>query len=261
MVCHWHATCCNVFQDTDFEYSLQATKWESVQLQNNIASIFQRANEPAYTASDIVSILPAASGGYTGSATNTTFLENGRAGMTQYFSGNFDDTNFFINSPFNINFLGTVYTGAFFGSNGYVTFGGGSGQYSNLAGEDQPAGLPGLKWNAADQRIQWLGDITIGTAPNRTWIVRWEGSSFSGPLNSIVVELRFPEGQNNIELHYVANQQQNQNPLANLTVVELKSLAYDNLTRIQQAQSNLQVLNQEIDKRIQAFQQAQQQPN
>jgi stress-induced morphogen len=57
------------------------------------------------------------------------------------------------------------------------------------------------------------------------------------------------------------NQQQNQNPLANLTVVELKSLAYDNLTRIQQAQSNLQVLNQEIDKRIQAFQQAQQQPN
>jgi stress-induced morphogen len=55
------------------------------------------------------------------------------------------------------------------------------------------------------------------------------------------------------------NQQQNQNPLANLTVVELKSLAYDNLTRIQQAQSNLQVLNQEIDKRIQAFQQAQQQ--
>ena len=57
------------------------------------------------------------------------------------------------------------------------------------------------------------------------------------------------------------NQQQNENPLANLTVVELKSLAYDNLTRIQQAQSNLQVLNQEIDKRIQAFQQAQQQPN
>lgn len=54
------------------------------------------------------------------------------------------------------------------------------------------------------------------------------------------------------------NQQSNQNPLANLSVVELKSLAYDNLTRIQQSQSNLQVLNQEIDKRIQAFQQSQQ---
>ena len=52
-------------------------------------------------------------------------------------------------------------------------------------------------------------------------------------------------------------EQQNQNPLANLSVTELKSLAYDNLTRIQQAQSNLQILNQEIDARIQAFQQAQ----
>lgn len=54
------------------------------------------------------------------------------------------------------------------------------------------------------------------------------------------------------------NQQQNQNPLANLSVTELKSLAYDNLTRIQQSQSNLQILNQEISSRIQAFQQAQQ---
>lgn len=52
-------------------------------------------------------------------------------------------------------------------------------------------------------------------------------------------------------------EQQNQNPLANLSVTELKSLAYDNLTRIQQAQSNLQILNEEINARIQAFQQAQ----
>ena len=53
------------------------------------------------------------------------------------------------------------------------------------------------------------------------------------------------------------NQQQNQNPLINLSVIELKSLAYDNLTRIQQAQSNLQILNQEIDARIRSFQQTQ----
>lgn len=53
-------------------------------------------------------------------------------------------------------------------------------------------------------------------------------------------------------------EQQNQNPLANLSVTELKSLAYDNLTRIQDAQSNLQILNQEINNRIQSFQQAQQ---
>ena len=47
------------------------------------------------------------------------------------------------------------------------------------------------------------------------------------------------------------NQQRNQNPLANLTVTELKSLAYDNLNEVQIAQSNLQILTQEINKRIQ----------
>ena len=55
------------------------------------------------------------------------------------------------------------------------------------------------------------------------------------------------------------NQQQNKNPLENLSLVELKSLAYDNLNRIQQSQLNLQILNQEIDSRIKSFQQNQQQ--
>jgi hypothetical protein len=50
---------------------------------------------------------------------------------------------------------------------------------------------------------------------------------------------------------------QQQNPLANLSVTELKSLAYDNLTQIQSAQSNLQILTQEINTRIQTFQQTQ----
>jgi hypothetical protein len=192
--------------DTDFEYSLQATKWESVQLQNNISSIFQRANEPAFTASDIVSIVqPAATPGFVGQAISTTFVENGRTGMTTRFNSTVDDTNIALNSPFTINFLGINYSTVFFGSNGYLTFGAGSSQYSGLSPEDQPGGLPGLKWNAADQQIAFLSDITIGSAPNRTWVVRWEGSQLGGPTGAIIVELRFNEGQNNIEVHYVNN--------------------------------------------------------
>jgi hypothetical protein len=42
--------------DTDFEYSLQPTKWETVQLQANIPGIYQKANEPAFTAEQITSI-------------------------------------------------------------------------------------------------------------------------------------------------------------------------------------------------------------
>lgn len=42
--------------DTDFEYSLQGTKWELVNLNNNVPSVFARANEPAYTAEQVESI-------------------------------------------------------------------------------------------------------------------------------------------------------------------------------------------------------------
>ena len=42
--------------------------------------------------------------------------------------------------------------------------------------------------------------------------------------------------------------------LSDLTVVELKSLAYDELAKLESAQQNLRVLNQEITKRVQAQQ-------
>jgi hypothetical protein len=46
--------------------------------------------------------------------------------------------------------------------------------------------------------------------------------------------------------------------LSDLTVIELKSLAYDELARVEQSQANLRILNQEINNRIQQAQQAQQ---
>ena len=46
--------------------------------------------------------------------------------------------------------------------------------------------------------------------------------------------------------------------LSDLTVVELKSLAYDELAKLEIAQQNLKILNQEINKRFQEQQQTQQ---
>ena len=43
--------------------------------------------------------------------------------------------------------------------------------------------------------------------------------------------------------------------LSDLTVIELKSLAYDELARLEAAQSNLRILNQEIANRAQQAQQ------
>jgi hypothetical protein len=45
--------------DTDFEYSLQPTKWETLQTQNNIPSVYQKSNEPAFTSDQIISITTA----------------------------------------------------------------------------------------------------------------------------------------------------------------------------------------------------------
>jgi len=43
--------------------------------------------------------------------------------------------------------------------------------------------------------------------------------------------------------------------ITDLTVVELKSLAYDELSKIELFQNNLRLLNQEISNRVQANQQ------
>ena len=70
--------------DTDFEYSLQSTKWESVELQNNIPGIYQRANEPAYQGPEITSIVKDELGGALdqGKDTEITQKLNGDGGMT-----------------------------------------------------------------------------------------------------------------------------------------------------------------------------------
>ena len=44
--------------DTDFEYSLQSPKWETLPLTNNIPSVFIRSNEPSFTNQQITSISP-----------------------------------------------------------------------------------------------------------------------------------------------------------------------------------------------------------
>ena len=48
--------------DTDFEYSLQASKWEFLTLANNFPGVYSRANEPAFTSDQIVSLTPSGPG-------------------------------------------------------------------------------------------------------------------------------------------------------------------------------------------------------
>jgi hypothetical protein len=47
--------------DTDFEYSLQASKWEFLNLCSNYPGVYTRDNEPAFTSNQITSIVPSGS--------------------------------------------------------------------------------------------------------------------------------------------------------------------------------------------------------
>jgi hypothetical protein len=139
------------------------------------------------------------------SISNVSFVENGRTGMTEIASGGIDDDFYSASSPFSINFLQTNYNEVFISTNGYFTFGSGSGAYQDISDPLIPS-LPGIKVFANDLQLDWAGYRVIGTAPNRTFIIRFEGQLLSSGLDgSEIYEARFYEGQNYYDVYYVTN--------------------------------------------------------
>jgi hypothetical protein len=132
------------------------------------------------------------------------------------FTGNVDDGYWNIDLGFSISFLGTTYTNIFVGTNGYVTFGGGSTVYAGL-NYASPA-FPKILIAAADNscqniNFQWLG---LKNDPSRNFYLRWEGTNdlhYRGPLGfdepgdpNIAWEMRFYSSPNNqIDLHVEKN--------------------------------------------------------
>lgn len=152
-----------------------------------------------------------------GTVTSITFSDTNRAGLTNLGSptafdpeafGELDDAIWQITPPFTVDYLTQSYSNIFVNSNSYVTFGSGSFEY--FLG---PAG-PNIRkiFVSGDDRSAssvWTG--TFGTAPNRTFVVRYEG--FSGAFSStfetvptIIWEMRFYENQRNqIDVHVIQN--------------------------------------------------------
>jgi hypothetical protein len=108
--------------------------------------------------------------------------------------GTNDDGYWSLSLPFIITYNGTSYNSVFIGTNGYITFGGGSTEYSNLSASN-PA-LQKIMISAADNSAQRIFYGSAGSFPNRTYHVRWEGTNdFSGTLGSpnMVWEVTFYE--------------------------------------------------------------------
>jgi hypothetical protein len=137
--------------DTDFEYSLQSTKWESVQVQNNIPGIYQRANEPAYQGPAIISIVKTQFDGAQEDTTSVTEMSGGSANYlngnnninyslyySQKISGN-TWSNKLVYLPFTIKIKGIEYSNIYVSSHGFFSFGSdGYRSYKNLQNANEP---------------------------------------------------------------------------------------------------------------------------
>jgi hypothetical protein len=109
-------------------------------------------------------------------------------------SGSNDDGYWPLSLPFTINFNGVAYTDVYIGTNSYITFGGGSPNYSGL-GPTVPS-LPKIMLSAADNSAQRIYYGVEGSAPNRRYRIRYEGTNgVSGTIGfpNIVWEATFYE--------------------------------------------------------------------
>ena len=112
------------------------------------------------------------------SIVSSLFGGGGLSSSTTPGNGSNDDGFWTLPLPFNITYNGTNYSAVYIGTNSYITFGAGSAQYSSLS-ESNPA-LPKIMITAADNSAQRIYFGTVGSSPNRSYRVRWEGTNTTG---------------------------------------------------------------------------------
>ena len=188
--------------DTDFEYSAQGTKWESVETIQNYPSYFLKSNEPAFTGSQIVSITGLAASGGASVTLNAGVPTNGLTGLTNLFTGDSDDSFVTVSLPFNIQFLGVTYNQLFVGTNGYISFGTGTGSIPSTGQGNNPA-FPHLGFFKGDKRLLRLDG---GVTSAGVYTLVWNGYNFGGSsANLTVVEIRWLQNSNQQQVRYTTN--------------------------------------------------------
>jgi len=200
--------------DTDFEYSLQPTKWETVQLQANIPGLYQKANEPAFTAEQIVSILPSTFETQP-SASSIPFDDTLRTAIfnTVRDRGGIIDDRDRTNQgtaiiPFNVTVNGFTFNEVRSNSEGVVQFGTAQiPQDANGITANTYGSAPLIKLFAQDMGVIRYEDAVRGSSPNREYIFKYTGDAISGDPNnpSQIAYLIFQESDGSIQVHYERN--------------------------------------------------------
>ena len=118
-----------------------------------------------------------------------------------------DDGYWTLTLPFNIQFIGLTTNIVYPGTNTYITFGGGSTNYSSLSFSNPV--FRKIMMSCGDNSCQRLYYGTEGSSPNRTYRIRYEGNnSTTGILGSpgILYEAVFYENApSQIDIHMGIN--------------------------------------------------------
>ena len=187
--------------DTDFEYSLQASKWESVGMINNVPSVFVKANEPFLSGDQISRITPlAASGSVFTSITAPT--DRARTGLTQvHGTANSDEVNVGLTVPWSVTFLGNSYQQINVNGNSWLSFGVASTASFVSADADSPnvptihIGSNSYPGGGEDGNVSYIGYETYTDAFwGVSYRVRFEGNnSYSGVGINKIWDVIFPQ--------------------------------------------------------------------
>jgi hypothetical protein len=122
-------------------------------------------------------------------------------------TGSNDDGYWILSLPFNVQFIGITTNIVYPGTNTYITFGGGSINYSGLSFSNPS--FRKIMISSADNSCQRLYYGTEGVSPNRTYRIRYEGTAgISGLLGSpnMVYEAVFYENSpSQIDIHIGSN--------------------------------------------------------
>lgn len=194
--------------DTDFEYSLQPFKWETLELINNLPSVYVKANEPFLTSGQIekITVENITLGGGNTFNTGTGTPYNSTTGLSSIgISGDESHTLVSLPSPTEID--GVSYSTIWVSSNSFVSFT--NGTVPNYGFYRATNTLPSAPtWfigsgdytqGGNDTRVNnaYAGTITnhpAYTAGTQVYVLRWEGN-----------DTWFGQGTRTWEFHYALN--------------------------------------------------------
>jgi len=131
-----------------------------------------------------------------------TYNPYGSSGLNTSYSGNYDDGSVAVSLPWSVSFLGTSYSTAYVGTNGYVTFGSGNSTYSNFSASNPSQ--PHIAVYPGDRRLYtiYTGEVNGGTS-SAYFVIRVEGVDYSNAAITHVYEIHFYANQSYFDVIFV----------------------------------------------------------